>query len=133
MPTGPEIILALKVLVTAVTALFAAAVWAILTGRKRLHGRLNTAFFVLTMTTVLGFELLIRLGTPDVTATFSDQARQALRVHLGFAVPAAVLLPVMLWSGWTGRRRLHLPLAVVFVVLWAGTFITGVFFLPHDG
>jgi hypothetical protein len=132
MPTGPEIILTLKVLVTAVTVLFACAVAAILAGNKRLHGRLNTAFFVLTMTTVLGFELLLRLGT-DVTATFSDEARQALRVHLRFAIPAAAVMPVMFWSGLTGRKKLHLPLAVVFVVLWAGTFVTGVFFLPHDG
>lgn len=131
MPTGPEILLTLKVLVTAVTVLFASAVWAITTGRRRLHGRLNALFFALTLTTVFGFELLIRLGT-DVTASFSPEARAALRVHLSFSVPAAVLLPVMFWSGWTGRRRLHLPLAVAFTVLWAGTFVTGVFFLPHD-
>ncbi len=130
MPTGPEIILTLKVLVSAVTVLLAAAVAAVATGRKKLHGQLNTAFFVLTMTTVLGFELLLRLGT-DVSATFSPEARQALRVHLCFAVPSAVLLPLMLWSGATGRRRLHLPLSAAFGVLWAGTFVTGVFFLPH--
>ena len=116
---------------TAVTVLFAAAVCAIVAGHKRLHGRLNTAFFVLTMTTVVGFELLIRLGT-DVTASFSPEARAALRIHLSFAVPSAIVLPVMFWSGWTGRRRLHLPLAAVFLVLWGGTFVTGVFFLPHD-
>ena len=131
MPSGPEIILTLKVLVTAVTVLFAAAVAAVVAGNKRLHGRLNTAFFALTLTTVFGFELLIRLGT-DVTASFSPEARAALRVHLSFALPAAALLPVMFWSGWTGRRRLHLPLAVAFTVLWAGTFVTGVFFLPHN-
>lgn len=132
MPTGPEIILALKVLVSAVTLLFAAAVAAILCGRKRLHGRINTAFFVLTMTTVVGFELLLRVGA-DVTSTFSPEARQALRVHLGFAIPAAVVMPVMYWSGLTRRRRVHLPLAVLFVILWAGTFVTGLFFLPHGG
>ena len=132
MPTGPEIILALKVLVAAVTGLFASAVWAIATGRRRLHGRINTAFFALTMTTVIGFEVLLRLGA-DVTATFSPEARQALRVHLYFAVPAAAVLPVLFWAGWTGRRRLHLPLAAVFAVLWAGTFVTGLFFLPHGG
>lgn len=131
MLDGPTILLTLKVLVTAVTVLFAAAVAAVATGNKRLHGRINGLFFVLTMTTVFGFELLIRLGT-DVTASFSPEARAALRVHLSFAVPAAVLLPVMFWSGWTGRRRLHLPLAAAFTVLWAGTFVTGVFFLPHD-
>ena len=131
MPTGPEIIVALKVLVTAVTVLLTAAVAAVATGRKRLHGRLNTAFFVLTMATVLGFEGLLRFGT-DVTAGFSPEARHALRIHLYFAVPSASLLPVMLWSGATGRRRLHLPLAAGFTVLWAGTFVTGVFFLPHS-
>src|SRR5262245_31762041 len=120
MLSGADIILTLKVLVSAVTVLFAAAIWAILTGRKALHGRLNTTFFVLTMTTVLGFELLIRFG-PDVTASFSDEARRALRVHLGFAIPSALVMPVMFWSGWTGRKRVHLPLAVIFVVLWAGT------------
>lgn len=132
MPTGPEIILALKVLVAAVTLLFVAAIWAIATGRKKLHGRINFIFFIATMTTVLGFELLIRLGA-DVTATFSEEARQALRVHLLFAVPAALVLPLMLWSGATHRRRVHLPLAVLFVVLWLGTFVTGLFFLPHGG
>ncbi len=132
MPTGPEIILTLKVLVSAVTILLSAAIVAVATGRKKLHGRLNTLFFVLTMTTVIGFELLLRLGT-DVTSTFSPEARQALRIHLCFAIPSATLLPVMMWSGATGRRRLHLPLAAVFLVLWGGTFVTGVFFLPHEG
>ena len=131
MPTGPEIILALKVLVCAVTVLFVAAILAIATGRRKLHGRINTAFFVLTMTTVIGFELLLRFGV-DVTSTFSDEARQALRVHLGFAVPSALVMPVMFWSGITSRQRLHRPLAVVFTLLWIGTFVTGVFFLPHN-
>ena len=130
MPSGPEILLTLKVLVTAVTLLFAAAVAAIAAGRKTLHGRLNTAFFVLTATTVVGFELLLRFGV-DVSSTFSPEARQALRIHLGFAVPAALLLPVMLWSGATQRRRLHLPLAVAFTLLWAGTVFTGLVTLPH--
>ena len=131
MPTGPEILLTLKVLVSAVTVVFAAAVVAIATGHRRLHGRLNLAFFVLTMTTVLGFELLLRLGT-DVSATFSPEAKAALRVHLVFAVPSALLLPLMLWSGATRRRRLHVPLAVVFTLLWAATVYTGLFTLPNE-
>jgi len=131
MPTGPEIILALKVLVSAVTVLFAASIVAIATGHRRLHGRINLAFFVLTMTTVLGFELLLRLGT-DVSATFSPEARAALRVHLVFAVPAALLLPLMLWTGSTCRRRLHVPLAVLFTLIWAGTVYTGLFTLPNE-
>ena len=131
MPTGPEILLALKVLVSAVTVVFAAAIVAIATGYRRLHGQLNVVFFVLTMTTVLGFELLLRLGT-DVSATFSPEAKAALRVHLVFAVPSALLLPLMLWSGATRRRRLHVPLAVVFTLLWAATVYTGLFTLPSE-
>lgn len=131
MPTGPETILALKVLVSAVTLILVAAVVAIAAGRKRLHGRLNTAFLVLTLATVLLFEARLRFG-PSVAESFSPEAREALRVHLYFAVPSAVMLPLMYWSGATGRRRLHLPLAVLFSALWAGTFVTGVFYLPHD-
>jgi len=130
MLTGPEIILTLKVLVSAVTVLLVASIAAVLSGRKRLHGQINTVFFILTLTTVLGFELLIRLGT-DITAGFSDEARQALRIHLFFSIPSALLMPVMLWSGWTGRRWLHRPLAAVFALLWLGTFLTGVLFLPN--
>ena len=131
MPTGPETILALKVLVSAVTVLLAAAVVAVASGYRRLHGRLNAVFLVLTLATVLVFEARLRFG-PSVAESFSPEAREALRVHLYFAVPSAILLPVMYWSGATRRRRLHLPLAVAFAVLWAGTFVTGVFFLPHQ-
>ena len=112
MPTGPEIILTLKVLVTAVTVLFACAVAAILAGHKRLHGRLNVAFFVLTMTTVVGFEVLIRLGT-DVTASFSDEARQMLRIHLGFALPAARLPELRVAMEAAPNRRSYIRLAVI--------------------
>ena len=132
VPTGPQIILTLKVLVVAVSVLFAAAVVSIAFGKKKLHGRLNTAFFLLTMTTVVGFELLLRCFV-DVSAAFSEEARQALRVHLCFAVPSAVLLPVMLFSGGRHWVRLHVACGVLFTLLWIGTFVTGVFFLPHDG
>ena len=132
MPTGPQIILTLKVLVCAVTVLFAVAVWAIATGRKKLHGRVNTVFFVLTMTTVVGFEVLLRLGT-DVSASFTPAQKQALLVHLCFAVPSAVVLPLMLLSGVKHWKRLHVTCGALFALLWVGTFVTGVFFLPHDG
>jgi uncharacterized membrane protein YozB (DUF420 family) len=130
MPAGPDIILTLKVLVAAVTVLFAASVAAIAAGRRRLHGRLNAAFLVLTLTTVVGFEGLLRLGA-DVTAGFGPADRRMLFVHLCFAGPAAVVLPVQYWAGATGRGRLHRPLAVIFTVLWAGTAATGIGFLPH--
>lgn len=129
MPTGPEIILTLKVLVAAVTALLAASLVALAAGRPRLHGRLNTAFFVLTMSTVVGFEAL--LWFVDVKSTFDPAARDALRVHLCFAVPSAVLVPAMFLTGVRRRKRLHLGLSAVFATLWIGTFVTGVFFLPH--
>ncbi len=132
MLTGPLIILTLKVLVVAVSVLFAAAVVSIALGRKKLHGRLNTAFFILTMTTVVGFELLLRFFV-DVSATFSDDARQALRVHLCFAIPSAILLPAMILSGARHWVKLHVACGVLFTLVWIGTFVTGVFFLPHDG
>ncbi len=131
MPTGPEIILTLKILVAAVTVLFAASIVAIAMKHKRLHGRINVAFFILTMTTVVGFELLLRLGA-DTTAHFSDAARDALRVHLRFAIPAALLLPIMLYSGLKQYKQLHVPLGILFSILWGGTFVTGLFFLPHE-
>jgi uncharacterized membrane protein YozB (DUF420 family) len=129
--TGPDVILLLKVLVSAVTVILVAAIAAIATGHKRLHGRLNTLFFVLTMLTVVLFEGILRFGF-DVAAHFSPEARSALRVHLVFAIPSAIVLPVMYWSGVTHRRRLHLPFAGLFVLLWLGTFITGVCTLPHE-
>lgn len=130
---SPEnVILSLKVAVGAVTVLFALSLVALAARRPGLHGRLNTAFFILTMLTVIGFEVVIRLVNPHLTEGFSPAQRSALAVHLGFSIPSAVLLPAMLY---TGRRRLlkyHVPLACLFTVLWAGTFVTGIFFLPHS-
>ena len=128
MPDGPTIILTLKVLVTTVTVLLLASLTALAAGRPRLHGRINTVFFVLTMLTVAGFETLLQFV--DIKSAFDPESRAALRVHLYFAVPSAIVLPAMLYTGATGRKRLHLALSAVFAVLWAGTFVTGVFFLP---
>ena len=129
MPAGSEIILALKILVTAVTMLLAASLIALAAGQPRLHGRINTVFFALTMATVAGFETLLQFV--DVKSAFDAQTREALRVHLYFSVPAAILLPAMFLSGIKRRKKLHVSLAVVFLSLWIGTFVTGVFFLPH--
>ncbi len=123
MLTGPQIILTLKVLVVAVTVLLLASLVALLLKRPRLHGRINTAFFVLTMATVAGFEGVLQWV--DVSAAFDDAARQALRTHLWFAVPSALVLPAMFVSGKMRRKTLHLVLAAVFSVLWTGTVITG--------
>jgi uncharacterized membrane protein YozB (DUF420 family) len=128
--TGPNIILTLKVLVAAVTILLLASLVALARGQPRLHGRLNTIFFALTMLTVVGFETVLQFV--DVASTFDPAARESLRVHLYFAVPSAILLPLMYLSGWSRRKRLHLALSVAFATLWLGTFVTGVFFLPHS-
>jgi hypothetical protein len=128
--TGPTIILALKVLVAAVTVLLVGSLAALAAGRPRWHGRINTAFFALTMLTVAGFEVVLQFV--DVKSAFDDEARQSLRVHLWFAVPSAALLPAMFLTGVKRRKRLHLVLSVGFVMLWTGTFITGLFYLPHQ-
>lgn len=133
MPTGPMIILTLKILVAAVTVLFAGSLVALAAGRPRLHGRINTVFFALTMATVAGFEaLIITLGRDHVTSHFNDAQLRWLRVHLWFAVPSAVLLPAMFITGRARRKRLHIAIGCAFTLLWLGTFITGVFFLPHE-
>lgn len=131
--TGPEVILALKIAVLAVTVLFLTSLVALLRGRYRLHGRINVAFFILTVVALLGLEVVARLVDPGLFAYFDEDAslKRALSVHLSFSLPAASMMPLMLWTGLTHRRRVHLCLAVVFAVLWTGTFITGIFYLPH--
>lgn len=133
MLTGPIVILTLKIAVAAVTVLFLASLVALLRGRYRLHGRINLSFFALTATTIIGFELLIRILQPELFDYFFDspELHNALNIHLCFSVPSALLMPAMLYTGLTHRRALHISLAVLFSVLWAGTFVTGIFFLPH--
>jgi uncharacterized membrane protein YozB (DUF420 family) len=133
VPTGPQVILALKIAVGAVTVLLLASLTAIALGKRRLHGRINVAFFVLTLTALIAFEGVVRLVNPDIFNYYdepgNEQMRTWLRIHLCFSVPSAVLLPFMLFTGRRAYRTVHLALAAVFGVLWAGTFITGVFFL----
>jgi hypothetical protein len=122
-----NVILALKIAVSAVTVLLLVSLLALWRGQYRLHGRLNTAFFLLTLAAVLGLEVIIRLIDPDLFK--DDQLRQALGVHLCFSVPALVLMFAMFITGRLHRRAIHLTLAVLFGVAWVGTFITGIFFL----
>lgn len=136
MPSGYDIILVLKVAVSAVTLLLATSLIALWTGRVRLHGRLNLLFFVLTMTAVLAFEILLRIGPyiePGwaVTNGWTPFHRQVLRVHLCFVIPLLLVMPLMLLTGLKHWRRIHLPLAVVFALLWLGMLVTGIGLLPH--
>src|SRR5262249_7040038 len=128
---GWNVILALKVSVGAVTLLLLASLTALWFGKYRLHGRINLVFFVLTLTALVSLELLVRVVNPQMFDYFDDATRRWLYVHLGFSLPAAVLLPAMLFTGLTHRRQAHLTLACLFAVLWTGTVITGIFFLPH--
>jgi|SRR5581483_3451238 len=127
------VILTLKIAVIAVTALFLGSLTALWRGRYVLHGRINTLFFVLTLLALLGLEVVARILSPDMFSAFLDahHAWPAMYTHLSFSLPAAAVLPFMLWTGRSHRRKIHIALGIVFAVLWTGTFITGVFFLPH--
>jgi uncharacterized membrane protein YozB (DUF420 family) len=131
--TGPNVILALKVAVGTVTLLLLGSLLALARGNYRLHGRFNLVFFTLTLAALLGLEVIVRLISPDIFQYIRDNEElyQALTVHLCFAVPAALLMPAMLYTGLKHHRAWHLTFAVVFGVLWIGTFVTGIFFLPH--
>jgi uncharacterized membrane protein YozB (DUF420 family) len=133
VPTGPQVILALKIVVSAVTLILLASLVALARGNYRLHGRLNLAFFTLSLLALLGLEFLVRAIDPGIFAYLyeTQERKRALLIHLSFSIPAATVMPAMLYTGLTHRRSLHVVLASVFGVLWTGTLITGVFFLPH--
>jgi uncharacterized membrane protein YozB (DUF420 family) len=133
MLTGPTVILILKAAVLAVTLLLLASLVALIGGNTRLHGRINLAFFGLTVVTLLGFETVIRVIQPELFdyIQHNEDLNRRLMIHLCFAIPSALLMPLMLYTGLTHRRSIHVRLAVLFGVLWAGTFFTGVFTLPH--
>ena len=133
MLTGPHVILALKVAVATVTVILLTSLVALARGNYRLHGRLNVVFFTLTLAAVLGLELIVRVLSPGVFEYIHEnpEVARALNAHLCFSVPSALLMPAMLYTGLTRRRGVHLALAAAFAVLWCGTFVTGVFFLPH--
>src|SRR5688572_21491721 len=81
MPSGPSIILILKIAVSTVTLLLLASLVALARGNYRLHGRINLVFFILTVSAVIGFETLLQLGA-DVKAHMNEAERLALNVHL---------------------------------------------------
>src|SRR5438132_8351328 len=134
MLSAPTIILTLKIAVIAVTLLFLASLVPLARGNYRLHGRINIVFFILTITALVGLEVVARVLSPDMFSEYFTQtdAWNALVVHLSFSLPAALTLPLMLYTGTRRKRRAHLALAVILSILWTGTFITGVFFLPHE-
>ena len=131
---APEaVMISLKVAVITVTLLLLASLVALARGNYRLHGRINRAFFVLTLSALVGLEVIARILEPDLFEKFiaDREAERALLIHLTFSMPAALILPFMLYTGLKHKRKVHLALAMVFSILWTGTFVTGVFFLPH--
>jgi hypothetical protein len=128
------IILVLKIAVVAVTLLLGCSLVALFRGQYRLHGRINIVFFVLTMAALIGLELIAQLLSPGLFLEYLRErgAMGILWIHLGFSVPSALLLTVMLFTGLKHRRNVHIGLGIVFLILWTGTFITGVFCLPND-
>lgn len=129
---APDVVIPiLKVAVLAVTIVLLASLAALALGRKRLHGQLNVVFFILTITAVLGLEVTIRFVNPEFTSGFTAEDRRSLMIHLCFSIPAAIVLPFMLFSGKT-HRSWHVKLSFLFSALWLGTFVTGIFFLPYS-
>jgi len=128
------IILILKIAVGTVTVLWLASLVALALGKTRLHGRINLAFFGLTLTALVGLEVIARLISPEIFDRFLEErhAKGALYIHLSFSLPAAALLFVMLFTGLKHKRTFHIAAGIVFSLLWTGTFITGIFFLPHE-
>jgi hypothetical protein len=131
--TAAGVILSLKIAVIAVTLLLIASLVALARGKYRLHGILNTVFFVLTMTAVIGLEVIANFIKPGMFHEYFTRTDSwtEFYIHLCFSIPCAILAPIVLYTGLRGRIRIHYPLAFVFLVGWIGTFITGVFFLPH--
>ncbi len=131
--TASTIILTLKAAVIAVTLLLIASLVALWRGRARLHGRINIAVFILTLAALVGLEVIARLMEPDIFNEYFTLTNSwtALYIHLSFSLPAALLLPLMLFSGLRRRIPVHWRLGWVFLFFWLGTFVTGVFFLPH--
>src|SRR5437588_11176672 len=110
---GPQVILTLKIAVATVTLLLLASLEALRRGNYRLHGRINLVFATLTLTAVLGLELLVRVLDPDIFTYFTPATRQTMRIHLSFSVPSALLLPVMLYTGLRRHRTVHIALALL--------------------
>src|SRR5437763_12007317 len=106
LPSGPSVILALKIAVGAVTLLLGLSLWALARGNYRLHGQLNVLFYTLTVVAVIVFEGVRMLGV-DLTAHMDAAARTALLVHLCFVIPLLPVMTVMLYTGLRRRGKVH--------------------------
>jgi hypothetical protein len=129
------VILILQLAVGAVTVLLICSLLALTRGWYRVHGRINLVFFALTLSALVGLELIARVVSPaGVFDEYLDRhdAKGALYVHLAFSVPSALLLVAMLFTGLRHRRAVHIGLGICFVIFWIGTVVTGICFLPVE-
>ncbi len=133
MLTPTLVILSLKYAVGAVTLLLCISLIALANGKVQLHGRINVAFFMLTVVVLFLFEIMVRMIDPLLFSELWKNAELAksLKIHLCFAVPSAFLMGIMLFTGLRKLKVWHRRVAVVFLVCWVGTFYTGIFWLPN--
>lgn len=133
MLTPTLVILSLKYAVGAVTVLLVFSLIALAKGKIKLHGKINLAFFILTVAALFLFEIVVRMIDPMLFSGLWKNAELAksLKIHLCFAVPSAFLMGIMLFTGLKKLKVWHRRIAVVFLVCWIGTFYTGIFWLPN--
>jgi uncharacterized membrane protein YozB (DUF420 family) len=131
--TPTLVILSLKYAVGAVTVLLVFSLIALAKGKIKLHGKINLAFFILTVAALFLFEIVVRMIDPMLFSGLWKNAELAksLKIHLCFAVPSAFLMGIMLFTGLKKLKVWHRRIAVVFLVCWIGTFYTGIFWLPN--
>ena len=134
MLTPTLVILSLKTAVTAVTILLFLSLVALYRGNVSLHGRINMVFFILTVAALFVFEVVTRMMDPLLFQSIWKDADLAakLRIHLGFALPSALLMGVMMFTGIKHKAVLHKRISWVFLICWTGTFLTGIFWLPNQ-
>lgn len=133
MLTPTLVILSLKYAVGAVTVLLVFSLIALAKGKIKLHGKINLVFFILTVAALFLFEIVVRMIDPVLFSGLwkNPELAKSLKIHLCFAVPSALLMGIMLFTGLRKFRVLHRRVAIVFLVCWIGTFYTGIFWLPN--
>ena len=134
MLTPTLVILSLKTAVTAVTILLCLSLIALYRGKVALHGRINKVFFILTLVALFVFEVVTRMMDPLLFQSIWKDADLSakLRIHLGFALPSALLMGVMMFTGIKHKAVLHKRISWIFLICWTGTFLTGIFWLPNQ-
>lgn len=133
MLTPTLVILSLKYAVGAVTLLLCISLVALANGKVRLHGKINLMFFILTLAALFLFEIVVRMIDPVLFSGLwkNVELAKSLKIHLCFAVPSALLMGIMLFTGLRRLKTWHRSVSVVFLVCWFGTFYTGIFWLPN--